>query len=91
MRFQVMRGCRRTPSEQRYIWAAMEVFARLPEERRAAARELVAEIARSPVEGRALFDVAVRGIVPQAVSARTGVSVQRLYRMREEFYDRLPL
>ena len=91
MRFQVLRKCRRTPSEQLYIWAAMKVFTRLPEERRAEIRKLVSRIARTPEEGRALFDAAVRGMLPVEVQMRTGVSIERIYRMREEFYDRIPL
>ena len=91
MKFQWMRRCRRTASEQQYIWSAMRIFARLPEARRREIRAMVNAIADTPVEGRALFDMAVRGLPPQAVNARTGVSIERLYRMREEFYDRLPL
>lgn len=91
MRFQVMRRCHRTASEQRYIWASMEVFSRLPLERREAVRSLIGELAETPEEGRALFDVAVRGIAPARIWERTGIPVQRLYRLREGFYDRLPL
>ena len=91
MRFQVMRRCRRTPSEQRYIWASMEVFNRLPLERREAARKLIGELAETPEEGRALFDMAVRGMAPGRIWERTGIPVQRLYRLRESFYDNIPL
>lgn len=91
MRFKLMPHCSRTPTEQRYIWASMEVFSRLPPERQETVRRLIEELAESPEEGRALFDVAVRGIVPTRVYERTGVPVQRLYRLRESFYDRFPL
>ena len=91
MKFTVLRRCRRVPSEQQYIWASMGIFARLPKERQTEIRELVKSIADCPEEARALFDVAVRRFTPAGVSARTGVSVQRIYKLREEFYERLPL
>ena len=86
-----MRRCRRAPLEQRYIWAAMEIFSHLPKERQAEIRALVNDIARTPVEARALFDVVVRRMPPLAVAPRTGVTTERLYHMRREFYERIPL
>ena len=88
MTFRTMRRCRRSEGEQRFIWAALEIWNRLPERSRETARELIAQIAKTPPEGRALYDVLARGITPQAVSARTGVQLGRLYDMRCEFYDR---
>ena len=88
MNFRVLRGCRRSAEEQRYIWAALEIWNRLPAQSREAARELIASISRTAPEGRALFDVLARGISPQAVCARTGVQLSRLYQMRCEFYNR---
>ena len=91
MRFQTMRDCRRAGPEQRYIWAGLEIFARLPMERREEIRALVGRLAAAPVEGRALFELLTRGATPQSVSARTGVSTARLYALRKSFYEQLPL
>lgn len=87
---RVYQRCRRTPSEQQYIRASMRIFTKLPAERQEAARQLIAELADTPEEGRALYDVLVRGFAPSRVSERTGITVHRLYRLREGFYDRLP-
>lgn len=88
MGFRVIRNSARTPSEQRYIWSTLEIWKRLPEPRRQELRGLIGEIADTAPEGRALYDVLVRARTPQAVSAVTGVSLQRIYEMRREFYDR---
>lgn len=85
--FKMIRGCTRSEGEQRYIWAALAIWRRLPEARREEVRGLIGQIARTPVEGRALYDVLVRGISPQAVCARTGVQLNRLYDMRRTFYN----
>ena len=89
--FKVIRGCTRSEGEQRYIWAALAIWKRLPEHRREEMRGLIGQIAETPVEGRALYDVLVRGISPQAVCSRTGVQLNRLYAMRRAFYERLRL
>ena len=39
-----------------------------------------------PEPRRALFDVAVRGVPPQAESERTGVPLLRIYELRRELY-----
>lgn len=91
MRFQDISGCRRRAPEQRFIQASLGVFAQLPEERRQEIRELIGEIARTPGEGRALFTLLIRNVAPQTLSETTGVPVRRLYRMRREFYDRIPI
>ena len=88
MGFRVIRGSVRTPSEQRYIWATLEIWKRLPEPRREELRQLIGAVADTPPEGRALFDVLVRARPPQVASAATGVSLARVYEMRREFYDR---
>ena len=85
--FKVIRGCIRSEGEQRYIWAALAIWKRLPEVRREEIRGLIGRIADSPAEGRALYDILVRGSSPQAVSTRTGIQLNRLYDMRREFYD----
>ena len=64
----------------------MGIFGRLPKERQAEIRELVKDIADSPAEARALFDVAVRGVPPQAECERTGVPLLRIYELRRELY-----
>ena len=88
MGFRVIRNSARTPSEQRYIWSTLEIWKKLPEKRREELRELIGSIADTAPEGRALYDVLVRGKPPQAVSAGTGVTLARIYGMRREFYDR---
>ena len=90
-RVQILTKCRRSAAEQRQIIASMKVFEKLPEKRRLAIRELVAEIARDAAEGRALWDAAVRGLSSTTVNHRTGVSVQRILAMKAEFYERCPL
>lgn len=89
--FKVMRGCARSPGEQRYIYDMLSIWKKLPEARREETRRLIGEIAQTPLEGRALYDVLVRGISAQAECARTGVQANRLYRMRREFYERIRL
>ena len=91
MRFQVIRNCRRTGPEQRYIWAGMEIFSRLPPERKEEIRALVDSLCETPEEGRALFTMLTRGVSPSVMNQRTGVSLERLYAMRRAFFDRLPL
>ena len=88
MNFTTISKCRRPVKEQRYIWAQMQVWDRLPVERRDAVRALIGRIARTPEEGRALFDVAVRGATPQSASMSTGVPLGQVYGMRREFYER---
>lgn len=91
MVFRTLRGCRRSREEQRYIWSVLEIWHTLPEERREEIRSLIGRLAATPAEGRALYDVLVRRISPQAVNSRTGVSVPRIYGLRRQFYDRFPL
>ncbi len=91
MKFHMIRDCKRTEPEQRYIWAGMEIFPRLPAERREEIRALVERLSDTPEEGRALFSVLTRGVPPQVMSQRTGVPLGRLYAMRRAFFDQLPL
>lgn len=91
MTFKTIKGCRRSREEQRYIWAVLELWNRLPQRRREEIRELIGSVADTPLEGRALYDVLVRGAAPQAVGSRTGVSVGRLYAMRCAAYERFPI
>ena len=88
MVFKTIRDCRRSVEEQRYIWSMLGIWDRLSGERRETARGLIGEIAASPLESRALFDVLIRGFTPQSVSTRTRVPIRRLYDMRREFYER---
>lgn len=53
-------SCGRPAAEQRYILAMLRVFAQLPPERREAVRALIACLAETPEEGRALFGVLVQ-------------------------------
>ena len=69
----------------------LEIWNTLPEARREKIRALIGKLSATPVEGRALYDVLVRGAAPQAVNFQLGISVGRIYEMRRAFYDRLPL
>ena len=91
MVFRTLKGCRRSGLEQRYIYSLLEIWNALPEARREEIRALIGELAATPVEGRALYDVLVRQRSPQSVNFRTGVSVPRLYALRRQFYDRFRL
>lgn len=91
MTFRAIKDCRRAPAEQRYIWSMLNIWDRLDLPRRETVRELIGRVTATPEEGRALFDVLVRGVSPQAESARTGVPLTRLYKLRCEFYERLRL
>ena len=53
MTFKTIKGCRRSREEQRYIWAALEIWNRLPERRREEMRELIGGVSGSPRESRA--------------------------------------
>ena len=53
-------SCGRPAAEQRYILAMLRVFAQLPPERRETVRALIACLAETPEEGRALFGVLVQ-------------------------------
>lgn len=89
--FKAMQGCARSAGEQRYIYDMLAIWKKLPAARQEEVRRLIGEIAQTPLEGRALFDVLVRGISMQAEAARTGVQISRLYKMRREFYERYRL
>ena len=91
MVFRTLKGCRRTGAEQRYIFSLLEIWNTLPETRREEIRTLIGKLADTPAEGRALYDVLVRRISPQAVNFRTGVSVPRIYALRRQFYDQFRL
>lgn len=86
LKFTTIERCHRSAAEQRYIWATLRLWKQLPEPRRARIRRLIERVARTPEEGRALFDVAVRGVPPQAESERTGVPLLRIYELRRELY-----
>ena len=88
LNFTSISNCGRSVKEQRYIWAQMQIWDRLPMERKNAVRALIGRIARTPEEGRSLFDVAVRGLTPQIASMRSGVTLMRVYDLRREFYER---
>ena len=91
MEFKSIKDCRRPADEQRYIWATLRIWHRLPSVRRERIRALIGRIADTPEEGRALFDVTVRGALPSAVCARTGLPLQRVCRMRKEFYEKFEI
>ena len=88
MGFKALTRCRRTAAEQQYIWAAMRVWNRLPPQRREEVRALIGRIARTPEEGRTLYDMMVRDATPQSVYLRIGVPLRRVYELRREFYEK---
>jgi len=87
MGFKALTRCRRTAAEQQYIWATMRVWNKLPPRRREEVRELIGQIARTPEEGRTLYDMVVRDATPQSVYLRIGVPLRRVYELRREFYE----
>jgi len=91
MRFQVIRDCRRTEAEQRYIFSTLEIFPRLGESRRQEIRALIERLTEGPTEARALFALLVRGEVLHKIGESTGISYRRLYRLRREFYEQFPI
>ena len=65
-------SCGRPAAEQRYILAMLRVFAQLPPERREAVRALIACLAETPEEGRALFGVLVQQKTLEAAAGAAG-------------------
>ena len=91
MVFKTIGDCRRSAEEQRYIWATLQIWQRLPYARRESIRSLIARVAQTPEEGRALYDVMVRAAAPSSVSRRTKVPLQRIYALRRDFYERFEI
>ena len=67
------------------------VFAQLPPERREAVRALIACLAETPEEGRALFGVLVQQKTLEAAAGAAGVSPRKLSRLRKKFLEQMPL
>ena len=84
-------SCGRPAAEQRYILAMLRVFAQLPPERREAVRALIACLAETPEEGRALFGVLVQQKTLEAAAGAAGVSPRKLSRLRKKFLEQMPL
>ena len=78
-------SCGRPAAEQRYILAMLRVFAQLPPERREAVRALIACLAETPEEGRALLAAF------EAAAGAAGVSPRKLSRLRKKFLEQMPL
>lgn len=91
MRYVYLKHSKRSKAEQWYIQATLEIWKSLPEERRTEIRELIRSIAGEGAEARALFDVTVRGVTPEAACAPDGMQLRRLYALRESFYDQFPI
>ena len=72
-------SCGRPAAEQRYILAMLRVFAQLPPERREAVRALIACLAETPEEGRALFGVLVQQKTLEAAAGAAGVSPRKRF------------
>ena len=84
-------SCGRPAAEQRYILAMLRVFAQLPPERREAVRALIACLAETPEEGRALFGVLVQQKTLEAAAGAAGVSPRKLSRLRNKLLEQMPL
>lgn len=63
----------------------------LPPERREAVRALIACLAETPEEGRALFGVLVQQKTLEAAAGAAGVSPRKLSRLRKKFLEQMPL
>ena len=50
MKFKALKGCRRSPEEQRLIWSTLGAWRTLSPARQEEIRELIAALARSPLE-----------------------------------------
>ena len=87
----ILVSCGRPAAEQRYILAMLRVFAQLPPERREAVRALIACLAETPEEGRALFGVLVQQKTLEAAAGAAGVSPRKLSRLRKKFLEQMPL
>lgn len=83
--------CGRTAAEQRYIQATLDVFAQLPPERQEAVRAAIAQTARTPAEGMALFRMLVQHKTLSATAAATKIPARRLSQLRKDFFALMPL
>lgn len=88
MKFTAISSCRRSVREQKLIYACLEAYKIMPEDKQSEVKALIGDIAENAPEGRALFGVLVNKITPETAGTRTGVSVRRIYAMRSEFYER---
>ncbi len=88
MKFAAMRGCRRPVREQKIIYAMLEGWNSLSQERRMELRGLVDAVALDALEARALWET-LRGRSPEAVARRTCVPVKRIYHLRCRYYERV--
>ena len=88
MKFVPMKGCRRSAKEQQYVWALMNAWDTLPQERKMELRGLVDAVALDATEARALWET-LRGRPSEAVARRTAVPVKRIYDLRCRYYERV--
>jgi len=88
MKFVPMKSCRRPVREQKIIYAMLEGWNSLSQERKMELRGLVDAVALDPTEARALWET-LRGRSPEAVARRTFVPVKRIYDMRCRYYERV--
>lgn len=79
--------CGRPVAIQKLIRANLDAWKYLPEKDRDRIRGMVGKIAGTPMEGRALYDVLIRGKAPEVVAETTYVPKKRIYQMRRAFYD----
>ena len=86
--FKRLRSVNRDEVEQMAIYAMCRRFKRLDERQQAEIRALIADIAMSEREGRALFLFLTTGMTFLAVTSRCCVPEGRLNRMRAEFFRR---
>ena len=86
MKFTALK-CHQPVAVQKLIRANLDAWKYLPERDRTKIRQLVGEIAKTPMEGRALYDVLIRGKSPEVTATVTFVAERRIYQMRRDFYD----
>ena len=88
MEFRQIRGCTRPKWQQEAVYLAVTHLTWMPLTVREEAHRLVGQITANPQEGRALFEILTKDLSVEAAWQKFGVSKQRLYGMRREFYER---
>ena len=86
-----VKGTTRTKQEQALIFASLDLWDKYPDRSREAVYDLMRGIGRDPMERRAIYDVMIQRRVPQRVSEKTFVTLQRIYEMRREFINKFPI
>ena len=88
MRFQARKNCDRPAWVQQIVDLVVRHLNWMPLEVHDEAYQLVGEIAGDPVDGRALWELLTRDITVEGIHMKYGVPISRLYKMRDEFFER---